>query len=137
MGNFGFQTLLFLAVCAIGAGQTKIKETPVKLSGTTDGAELYREHCAVCHGVEAKGAGPAARALKNMPTDLTILARNNGGKFPAFAVQQKIKGGEIIEHGTVDMPMWGKLLIPAGKGPADAQMRIYALMRYLEQIQAK
>ena len=109
----------------------------MKLSGTTDGAQLYREHCAVCHGVDAKGAGPAAEALKRRPTDLTLLARKNGGKYPGLAVQQKIRGGEVIEHGTVEMPIWGKLLIAPGRGKADADVRIYALTAYLGEIQAK
>jgi len=138
MKYFGLKALILAVACAIASGQTtKIKEVPVKLSGATDGAELYREHCAVCHGIDAKGAGPAAAALKKAPTDLTTVSKRNGGKFPALAVQQKIKGGEIVEHGTVEMPIWGKLLIPSGKGKADADMRVYALMQYIEKIQAR
>src|SRR4051794_11199101 len=107
MKYFGAKALIFAVACVIAPAQTtKIKEVPVKLSGTTDGSQLYREHCAVCHGVDAKGAGPAAPALKKAPTDLTTISKRNGGKYPALAVQQKIKGGEIMEHGTVDMPIW-------------------------------
>lgn len=129
---------LFILITGLGAAQNpKIKKVPVKLSGTIDGAQLYREHCAVCHGVDAKGAGPAAEALKRPPTDLTQISRKNGGKYPGLAIQQKIRGGEIKEHGTVEMPIWGKLLIAPGKGQTDADIRIYALTAYIEQIQAK
>jgi mono/diheme cytochrome c family protein len=138
MRNLGIVGLIILSGVAIGAGQTKkIQEVPVKLSGTTDGAQLFKEHCAVCHGTDAKGRGPAADALKKAPTDLTQISRKNGGKFPGLAVQQKIKGGEIIEHGTVEMPMWGKLLVGPGRSKTDADVRIYALLLHIEQIQAK
>ena len=138
MRNFRLQALILLAACAIAAGQTKkIREVPVKLSGTTDGSELYREHCAVCHGIDAKGRGPAADALKKAPTDLTIIAKKNGGKFPALVVKQQIQGGDLIEHGTAEMPIWGKLLVPSGKTKTEADVRIYSLMRYIEQIQVK
>lgn len=137
MRNLRFAALLICSSLVALAQTAKIKEVPVKLSGTTDGAQLYREHCAVCHGVEAKGGGPAAEALKRRPTDLTQLSKKNGGKYPGLAVLQKIRGGEVIEHGTVEMPIWGKLFITPGKGKADAEVRIYALTTYLEQIQAK
>jgi mono/diheme cytochrome c family protein len=115
-----------------------IKTVPVKLSGSIDGNELFREHCAVCHGVNAKGNGPAAEALKKHPTDLTQLTRQSpDGKFPALAVQERIKGGDVIEHGTVEMPIWGKLLVPNGRSKADGDLRIFALLKYIEQIQAK
>ena len=47
------------------------------------GGELYGELCAVCHGKSGKGDGPAAGALKKSTPDLTVLASNNGGIFPA------------------------------------------------------
>ena len=114
-----------------------VREVPVKLSASIDGRELYREHCAVCHGVDAKGNGPAADALKKRPTDLTQISRRNSGKFPALAVQEKIRGGDIIEHGTLEMPIWGKVLTPMGRAKADADLRIYALLQYVEKIQGR
>ena len=142
MSILGSRTLILgiaLAVAGLAAAQTtpKVKTVPVKLSGSVEGAELFREHCAVCHGIDAKGKGPAAPALKNAPTDLTQISHRSGGKFPALSVQEKIRGGEIVEHGTVEMPMWGKLLIPMGRNKTDADVRVYALLQYVEKIQAK
>ncbi|MBZ5572099.1 MAG: cytochrome c [Acidobacteriia bacterium] len=44
------------------------------------GQQMYSAYCAVCHGNDGKGGGPAAEALKVPPPDLTVLARKNGGK---------------------------------------------------------
>ena len=141
MSNSGSRTLLValtLALAASAAPQPpKVKSVPVKLSGSIDGAVLFREHCAVCHGLDAKGNGPAAGALKRAPTDLTHISQKSAGKFPTLAVRQKIQDGEVVEHGTVEMPMWGKLLVPAGRTKTDADVRIYALLQYLENIQTR
>lgn len=39
------------------------------------GARLYRAHCAVCHGPEGRGDGPAAAGLVPRPADLRRTAR--------------------------------------------------------------
>ena len=119
--------------------QTKvIREVPVHATRSLDGPELFQEFCAVCHGVDGKGGGPAAEALKRRPSDLTQLTRKNNGKFPVLAVQTTIKGsGETIEHGTADMPIWGKAFSQVGQNKDFVDMRLFALMKYVEQIQAK
>jgi len=38
-----------------------------------DGRTAYMENCASCHGVDAKGDGPAARGLAVAPPDLCLL----------------------------------------------------------------
>jgi mono/diheme cytochrome c family protein len=130
---------LTLGGLATAYAQTKvIKEIPVHVTRSLDGAELFHEFCAVCHGADAKGGGPAADALKRKPTDLTQLTRKNNGKFPTLAVQMSIKGsGETIEHGTADMPMWGKSFSQIGQNKDFVDMRVFALVKYVEQIQAK
>jgi mono/diheme cytochrome c family protein len=135
---------LLVGILALGGlagayGQTKvIKEVPIHTTRSLDGAELFREYCAVCHGVDGKGTGPAADALKRGPSDLTQLARKNNGKFPTLAVQTSIKGSpEIIEHGTAAMPIWGQAFRQSGQSKDFVQMRLFALLKYVEQIQAK
>lgn len=39
------------------------------------GQRLYRAHCAVCHGLEGRGDGPAAPSLVPRPADLRRTAR--------------------------------------------------------------
>jgi mono/diheme cytochrome c family protein len=123
---------------AASAQSKVIKEVPARMIDSLEGKDLYREYCAVCHGVDAKGAGPAASALKKTPTDLTLLARKNKGKYPTLAVQSTLKGhGNIIEHGTGDMPMWGPIFSQTGQQRDLGDMRVMALIKYIEQIQAK
>lgn len=129
-------------VLALGTAvaQTKptIKEVPAKMTRSLDGKDLFGHYCAVCHGIDGKGNGPAAAALKRPPNDLTQLSRKNGGKFPTLAVKMSITGGSnVMEHGTREMPMWGSVLSETGQQVAMGQMRVQALLEYVEQIQAK
>ena len=89
--------------------------------------------------VNGKGDGPSATALKTPPADLTVLSKNNGGKFPAGHVKTVLQfGPNIPSHGAPEMPVWGPVL---GKmdvaGNHDTQLRISNLSRYLEAIQEK
>ncbi len=137
------QYLVVTALClggyvAANAQQKTIKEVPARMIQSLEGVDLYREFCAVCHGVQAKGGGPAADALKKHPTDLTQLARKNGGKFPMLAVQSTIKGsGGAMEHGTHEMPMWGSIFSQSGQAKDLGDMRVMSLLKYIEGIQVK
>src|SRR5271169_1952315 len=113
--------LLFtaLAVCACmlaaqdkapAKAETTIKHVPVKSTSPVSGKDMYTAYCAVCHGADGKGAGPAASALKIPPTDLAVLAKNNGGKYPAMKISATIHGESALPaHGSKDMPVWGAL----------------------------
>lgn len=103
------------------------------------GPKLYQAYCAVCHGVDGKGNGPAAASLKTWPGDLTTIARRNGGTFPALHVAEAIGGERAIPaHGTRDMPIWGPVFRSLAHGHADnAQLRMDNLVAYIESIQEK
>src|SRR5271168_2317682 len=90
--------------------KTVIKHVPIASTSPASGKEMYTTYCAVCHGTDGKGGGPAASALKVPPADLTQLARNNGGKYPAAKVTSAIAGDSSVPaHGSREMPVWGKL----------------------------
>lgn len=121
------------------AGQTEIKHVPIKQTSPASGTEMYKTYCAVCHGVEGRGDGPAAEALKVPATDLTTLATKNGGKYPALKVSAILRGeSPLPAHGTKEMPIWGNLFWNLSGGhESEVQQRISNLNRYLESIQKK
>jgi mono/diheme cytochrome c family protein len=119
------------------ASQTKtVSQVPVRTLAPVNGADLYVQYCAVCHGRDGHGNGPAAAALKPAPADLTQIARKNGGKFPTLAVQQSIASSDsIVAHGAPGMPVWGELLAPGPDNPSLGELRIHNLTKYIEGLQ--
>jgi len=116
-----------------------IKHVPVKQTSAASGQEMFSSYCAACHGVDGKGAGPAASALKVAPIDLTELAAKNGGKYPSLHVSSVLRGeAETPAHGSKDMPVWGPLFRHLSQGhDAEVQQRIANLNQYVESIQKK
>jgi mono/diheme cytochrome c family protein len=100
---------------------------------------MYNMYCAVCHGMTGKGGGPAADALKTVPTDLTTLTKNEGGKFPSAHVASAIRGDiNVPAHGSKDMPIWGNLFWHMSQGhEGEVQLRVANLTNYIESLQAK
>lgn len=99
------------------------------------GPEMFRAYCAVCHGVDGRGGGPAADSLKKRPADLTQLSRKNDGKFPAVRVGNVIQGFDIVaSHGSRDMPIWGTVFRTLGDS-ATVKLRVENLTAYLESLQ--
>ena len=131
--------VLGLSASAIGQDTAKtIKKVNARPTATLNGVDLFKEYCAVCHGNDAKGSGPAADALKKRPADLTQLARKNNGEFPELHVMNFIKGQDIVAaHGSRDMPIWGSIFSSMSSNQDLVQVRTYALVKYLEELQAK
>src|SRR4051812_15028032 len=97
-------SLLFGVVLGLScsyAQEKSLKPVPARPTTATSGKVLFAQYCAVCHGPEAKGGGPAADALKTAPGDLTQLKSHNGGKFPEKAVMDTFRGsGSVKAHGS-------------------------------------
>jgi mono/diheme cytochrome c family protein len=139
------RSLLIFAVIWISvsafvlAQQKEVKHVPIKPTSPASGSEMYSNYCAVCHGKDGKGGGPAADALKVPPTDLTTLSKSNGGKFPSARVASAIRGDvNLPAHGSKEMPVWGPLFGHLSQGhPAEVQQRIANLTAYIESLQVK
>jgi len=133
--------VLALAMFAWGQDEAKkeIKHVPIKATSAASGQEMYKSYCAVCHGVDGKGNGPAAEALKVPPTDLSQLAQKNGGKYPSLKVAAIIRGEETLAaHGTKEMPVWGHLFWSMSRGhESEVQQRVANLGKYIESLQKK
>lgn len=123
----------------VSAQQTEVKHVPMKPTSAASGTEMYNSYCAVCHGKDGKGDGPAAKALKVRPADLTQLTTKNGGKFPAEKVANTIRGdANIPAHGSNEMPVWGSLFLHISQGhAAEVRLRVANLSKHIESMQAK
>jgi mono/diheme cytochrome c family protein len=121
------------------ASKPEVKKVAPAYTNPSSGKEMYLAYCASCHGADGSGDGPAAPALKTPPTDLTQIAAKNGGKFPDAHIVQVIKGDSMTAaHGNKEMPVWGPVFLQiAGHDPAQVQLRIRNLTKYLASIQAK
>jgi mono/diheme cytochrome c family protein len=103
------------------------------------GKQMFKEYCAACHGLEAKGHGPARNALKIPAADLTTLAQRHGGDFPYDYVTTILRFGPgLAAHGSSDMPTWGPIFeyIDNYRQPA-VMKRIKRLTDYIATLQEK
>jgi len=133
-----FAATLAVGIASANQGNSKVT-IPVNKTSPVSGKQMYTSYCAPCHGVDGRGHGPVAPALKSEPADLSALARNNNGKFPDSHVVSVLENGSTLPaHGTAQMPVWGPIL---GKmsttNPQDKLLRISNLSRYLETLQVK
>jgi mono/diheme cytochrome c family protein len=131
------------ALLALGMGFADQSSQNVTLkadkTSPTSGKQMYSSYCAPCHGVDGRGNGPIAPVLKVPPTDLTLLTRNNNGRFPDAHIVTVLRNGtELRAHGTQEMPIWGPIF---GKmnvtNPQEKLLRISNVSRYLETLQVK
>lgn len=110
-----------------------LKIVSIQRSDRTSGAKMFNDYCAVCHGAEGKGDGPAVAALNKPPSDLTTLSLRNQGKFPSRHVATILKlGVETHGYGKSDMPDWGPLFRRLDKA---ADLRIYNLTNFIASLQ--
>ena len=116
-----------------------IKPVPVVQTSAVSGQQMFDTYCAVCHGKDGQGNGPAAAALKKAPADLTQIAIRHGGKFPEIDVQQTISGQFwVAAHGSREMPIWGDLFRSLNSGAASiVQVRVDNLTSYIKTLQRK
>jgi mono/diheme cytochrome c family protein len=132
--------VLFLVVSftRTGAAQDQ-KAAHLPGSNPVSGQHMYKQYCAVCHGIDLKGHGPLATELKSPPPDLTTLAQRHEGKFPDAYVRDVLRNGvKNPAHGDTDMPVWGPLFESIrGTDPALVNIRILNLTVYIKSMQGK
>jgi mono/diheme cytochrome c family protein len=129
---------LGMALCVARLLVAQDKSTTPPITPVAVGQEMFRADCASCHGLDAKGGGPAAGALKNKPTDLTQLSKRNGGKFPSARVEEAIQGNSLIPaHGSREMPVWGDAFRSVNRDEALVKIKIHNLVLYVESVQEK
>jgi mono/diheme cytochrome c family protein len=138
-------TILLAALLVIaggGSGAQSKATTPqdsIPPNFVPTGKDMFKQYCAACHGLDAKGHGPARAALKVPAADLTQLAKRNGGAFPYDLVTNVLRFGPgVAAHGSSDMPTWGGIFqYMDNYNQAVVQKRIKNLCDYLASLQEK
>jgi mono/diheme cytochrome c family protein len=132
----GAAILLAMTVMTLAGAGRAAAQTPAATA--MSGSDLFYNNCAVCHGRGGKGDGPMGQVLTIRPADLTIIAKNSGGKFPSAKIYELIDGRNpaVKGHGGPDMPVWGAVFAASG-GAGSVKDRINALVKHLESIQVK
>jgi mono/diheme cytochrome c family protein len=142
MSTRRFRVCAPIVVAAFGAlslvSTATLAQTATPERAVDRGKAMFRESCAACHGANGKGDGPASDAMKRRPTNLTTLARQQGG-FRASELEASIKGtSQVVAHGSPGMMVWGALFLADANGnQAKADARISDLVAFIESIQGK
>ena len=133
-GNFAQVGIGVLWFLSLSAGLAFAQEDEIAGGGRFQ----YQSHCAVCHGVDGQGNGRMASELLIKPSDLTQLAKENGGSFPFWDVYGVIDGrSDVAAHGSRAMPVWGAWFQVEEGSELLATGRILELIYYLKSIQQK
>ena len=100
----------------------------------------YLRYCSACHGADGTGNGIVSGLMRPKPSNLTELAKQNGGMFPAARVRAIIDGRTpVIAHGESDMPVWGQVFTEekaATQSDAHVRGKVQLITDYLATIQA-
>ncbi|MBY4892245.1 cytochrome c [Rhodobacteraceae bacterium N5(2021)] len=122
----------------LAAGCTPVLDDRVSAA---NGASLFAENCAACHGPQGRGYDGPSRDW-TPPPDLSLLSQRNGGVFPEIATLATIYGSvghidperTMPEFGAGDLGPTVVVEVEEGVGtpiPAD----LVALAEYLRTIQ--
>jgi mono/diheme cytochrome c family protein len=134
-GNLTMLCVLLASMIGLSAAQEKqVQKEPDAAATPAAGAELFTQHCAICHGADLKGNGPFPAPYRT-PPDLTTLARRHGGKFPDAYVSDVLHhGAKLPAHRPAEMPVWATTS-RLDKDHTEVQIR--ELTEYLKTRQAK
>jgi len=132
--------LVFFAVIPAGAqSQAKSDQDMIPPNFVPAGKVMFKDYCAACHGIDAKGHGPARAPLKLPAADLTTLTKRHNGEFPYDYVSNILRFGPgVAAHGSSDMPTWGPIFqYMDNYNQAVVQKRIKNLVDYIMSLQEK
>ncbi|MDC1198915.1 cytochrome c [bacterium] len=100
---------------------------------------MFAEHCAMCHGHDAKGGGDVAGLTVEKTPDLTKIVERRGGAFPFMEIFAIVRGyAGDGPHDRRTMPFTGKVFAYGADGDPNSVMaraRQLELTYYLSEIQ--
>jgi mono/diheme cytochrome c family protein len=133
-----FLLLSSLALFCIAEAQQRTGDPP-SLRSSVEGASIFRQHCAACHGSDGRGHGAASAYPRNSVPDLTLISHRNGGKFPYQRVKKVIEGTQtnLFTDRNREMPIWGPVFHEIEADQDWGEVRLDAVTRQVESIQRK
>jgi hypothetical protein len=130
----GLVAMLLIAPGAVGQEATGLQ--------AHFGKQGYRLFCAGCHGHDGTGNPELAEALGKPLSDLTTIAKRNGGSFPREVVADAITGRGAKGHRELALRPWDEMFADEFERIAEEVVanemvarRIDHLLAYLESIQ--
>jgi len=72
------------------------KTNPLGPEGATEGAEVFRANCELCHGPQGHGDGPAGQALDPRPRNLAELQKLVGDDFLFWRISRGKPGTSMV-----------------------------------------
>jgi len=107
------------------------------ITTSTSGQEMYDVYCSSCHGKDGRAKTQAARLCTVPPADLSVLALNNHGIYPATRVAEVLRNGTgKTPTGQGYMPVWQPLLQSMNSETLEVtEVRIRNLTDYVKTLQ--
>ncbi len=140
MQRRGPMLVIVLLIFVFVSSFAQIKNQRQPSIRSVNGASIFGNYCAACHGLDGRGNGPVSKALKQEVPDLTRLSLRHNGAFPALHVRTVITFGAddlLPAHGSKEMPMWGPTFHEIEFDQDLGNVRLENVTRYLESIQRK
>lgn len=131
--------MLWVALSFFVASAQNQDQQPLPIR-PVEGAAIFQDFCAPCHGRDGGGKGPVSGRLTEAVPDLTRLSQRNSGKFPAARVRNTLMfGGDRPQaaHGSKPMPIWGPIFHAIEYDQDLGNVRLDNVTKYLESIQRK
>jgi mono/diheme cytochrome c family protein len=132
-------TVWYGLVLTLLAGNGRAQQT-VPGGHVSVGQQYFMQYCSACHGMDGRGNGPVAPALRTPPADLTRIAQRRGGQFRAAEIAAQIDGRAMVAaHGSREMPVWGQRFTEkfGGETIGEEAVRghLLVLIAYLKSLQ--
>ena len=124
--------VLVQGMVVAGSPQGKIMYVAAKPITDPNGAVVYQDYCAVCHGPAGRGNGPAARHLNTPVPDLSRIALRDG-KFDPYHVITHVRHVDAGKQNP--MPCWRQVLVTSNDSRAALEVVFVNLTRHLEALQ--
>lgn len=140
--RLAFCLCLPLTLAACDPADLGLRAPVEAMPDAAEGAVLYAEHCAACHGETGKGDGPSAAGMRPAPSDLTRIAARHGGTLDRAKTLSTLDGYTRAQRGAVVMPEFGAVLegdtvpVTLNDGSQSPVPRpLAALLFYIESLQ--